>query len=377
MQNQGSSFGRDLGASISRWLGSGDYEVSKNSLVSSFKSSGSIPMMHGTGQAIVVRHKEFICDVTAGTGTPTTFNVMQEFALNPGLNSSFPWLSTVAQNFQEYTWKGLVYHYVPTSGDSVASTNTSLGTVMMATNYRATAASFTNKQFMLNEFFSNDAKPSIPFAHPIECDPKENPYNIQYVRTADVPTGEDQKTYDLGVMSIATQGIPAAGTNVGELWATYEVELRKPIAVGSLAADSPAFAVGMTSCAATSAPFGTLQAGNTTNGLVTTFAPTSLTFRKGIVGTYVLIISHDTGSAATAVGILSLGLTNVTALYSGGNNASTITSPSGQVHNVFFLRFTDPTLVPVITCTSAYIAGSVTSDGKMYFAQVNPSVWMI
>jgi len=64
----------------------------------------------------------------------------------------------------------------------------------------------------------------------VECNPKENPYNVQYIRTAGVPEGEDPKTYDFGRFYYATVGMPAAnnGQVIGEIWASYEIELRKP-----------------------------------------------------------------------------------------------------------------------------------------------------
>jgi hypothetical protein len=229
--DEGKSTGRSLGAAISRWMGTGDYTVKVNSLIT---GSPAIPMMHNSGQSIIVRHKEFVCDIIGGTGAPSNYSIAKTFALNPGLATSFPWLSSVAQQYQEYSWKGIVYHFVSTSGQSVSSTNTALGSVMMHTDYRVTAPSPANKIELLNEYFASDAKPSESFCHPIECDPKENPYNVQYVRAGAVPAGEDPKTYDLGKVNIATQGLPSASINTGELWVTYEVELKKPQLTGGV-----------------------------------------------------------------------------------------------------------------------------------------------
>ena len=71
----GSSAGTSLGAAISRWLGSGDYTVSRNTLVE--KASTGIPMMHKDGQTITVRHREFLTEVTG----ITTFAVKGTFQL--------------------------------------------------------------------------------------------------------------------------------------------------------------------------------------------------------------------------------------------------------------------------------------------------------
>ena len=59
---------------------------------------------------------------------------------------------------------------------------------------------------MINEYCSNEVVPMETMAHPVECDPKENPFNVQYVRTLAVAPGETQLMYDLGVTHVATSG---------------------------------------------------------------------------------------------------------------------------------------------------------------------------
>lgn len=238
----GRSLGTNLGASLSRWLGAGDYSVSSNTLAKA-SAIESIPMMHRNSQSVIVRHREFLGDISGSIA----YTVQRTMSINPGLEGSFPWLSTIAQNFQEYTIRGMVYHYVPTAGDAVSSTNNALGSVVMSTNYRATATAPGSKMEQLNEYYSNDARPSEAFCHPIECDPRENPYNVQYVRAVAVPSTEDPKTYDLGTFYLSTSGMQADGIVVGELWCTYEVELRKPIAVGLTGFMLPTFLNGHSS----------------------------------------------------------------------------------------------------------------------------------
>jgi hypothetical protein len=324
--------------------------------------------MHNSGQSIIVRHKEFVGDVYSSTGVPSIFGVHAEYVLNPGLSGSFPWLSTVAQNFVEYTWRGIVYHYVPTSGMSVASTNTGLGSVMMATNYRATAPSYTNKQTMLNEFFASDARPSEPFIHPIECDPKENPYNVQYVRVGDVPAGEDQKTYDLGVTTVATVGTPAAGINLGEIWVSYEVELRKPKALGTYQHDALFYAETRTTYASTTATFGTTD-GSTTYGTGVTTAPTTITFDKELVGKYLIEISY-LASAITASAVWVPTVVGGTKTECTSLAGSTFTGTSGVIIHRGVFESTNPSVAMVITCTTTVITGTCGSIG-IRVAEIN------
>jgi hypothetical protein len=226
MSGGGSSVGSSLGASLSKWLGSGDYNVSTNSIVNqTLRGTNSIPSMHNNGQSVVVRHKEFVMEVRGATA----FTVRSSFDINPGRHETFPWLAGVASRFQEYRIKGLVWHYVPSSGAAVSGTNAALGTVMLQTSYRSNDSPPSNKNEVLNEYWSSESVPSEAFCHPIECDPKENPFNVQYVRTDSVPSGDSKLLYDLGQTHLCVSGQQADDVVLGDLWCTYEIELKKPI----------------------------------------------------------------------------------------------------------------------------------------------------
>lgn len=204
-------------------FGSGDYALDQNTL---WKAGAQVPSMHSSNESITLRHREYITDV-AMNGTAFT---TQTFPLNPGVFSTFPFLSTIAQNFQEYTFLGLVFEYKTTSATALVSgTNTAMGSVQMAFQYRADAPVPATKQGLLNEMWSVDTVPSQNCILPVECAPKENPFQIQYVRNFLAPPG-DIKMYDLGTLVVATSGGQPLQTNViGEIWVSYEVELRKPL----------------------------------------------------------------------------------------------------------------------------------------------------
>ncbi len=227
----GSAVGSSLGAAMSKWLGAGDYAVGKNTLVQ--RASANIPMMHNTSQSVLVRHREFIGTINGSTG----FVVQKAIKINPGLVDTFPWLARIAQRFQEYEFKGMVYHYVPTSGTFNGST-AALGTVMMQTTYRSTDTAPANKIELLNEYNSNETVPFETMVHPIECDPKENPFAVHYIRSTGTGVS-DQLLYDLGTTFVATQGMSTTDV-VGDLWCTYEVELKKPL-ISSPVVVSPAY----------------------------------------------------------------------------------------------------------------------------------------
>jgi len=358
----GRSIGTNLGASVSKWLGSGDYAVKSNSLVNQMKSSGDIPMMHKTSQSVIVRHKEYLADIySAATGSPSAFSI-QSFPLNPGVELTFPWLCNIARNYQEYTIRGMIFHIESTSGESVAAANTTLGSVMMCTNYRATSAAPTSKIELLNEFFSSDAKPSESFCHPIECDPRENPYNVQYVRSSAVPAGEDLKTYDLGTMYVATQGMQANNVNLGELWVSYEVELRKPKATALVGAGTTSFVSSLAGSYATGTAFATALNTSTINSLGVVWssaaANVTATLPVGSAGTYVLAFATPS-VGAPSTNFAACTVTNANVVYGYNAFANGVTANPSWVTCTF--QVLDPSKVATVTIMTA--AGWITING--------------
>jgi hypothetical protein len=199
-------------------FGSGAYKMSNNK----WDTSSQVPVMHSDNESVTIRHREYIGDFTGTSAFTESFNL----DINPGLAATFPYLSAIAGQFQEYRFKGLVFEYKTQSG-MLTGSNTALGDVMMVAQYRADAPLPTNKQQVLNEMWSVSVVPSQSGFLPIECAPKENPLRIQYVRSNVLSANQDQKLYDLANFSAYTVGTP---TNfLGELWCTYEVELFKPV----------------------------------------------------------------------------------------------------------------------------------------------------
>lgn len=302
----GRAAGSALGAAVSRWLGSGDYTVANNSIVS--RTTAGVPDMHRSQQSITVRHKEFLGEIKGHT----SFVVRNTYPLNPGVSVSFPWLASLAQKFQEYTFKGIVFHYVPTSGHAISSTNAALGTVMIQTSYRATDSAPSSKIEMLNEYCASEGAPSEAFIHPIECNPKENPFQTQYVRSGPIPGSDSRLLYDLGSTYVAVSGQQADDLVIGDLWVTYEVELRKPV-LASNTSDS------VSSCTAsfTAATMTNLFSGGAQSiaGLAINFATNTMTFPLGLTGNYAYeLVFVPSTSITTPASVVASTCTNCTQL---------------------------------------------------------------
>jgi len=360
MGQAGGALGTSLGASLSRWLGSGAYTVTRNSIVNRVDASGTIPAMHSVSQSIIVRHKEYLGPITGST----TFSVLQSLTLNPGDSSTFPWLAGVANRFQEYRILGAVFHYVPTSGTAISGTNPSLGSVMLQTSYRSSDTAPANKQEMLNEYWSSEAAPSEAFCHPIECDPKENPFNVQYVRSGTVPTGDSKLLYDLGVTHVAVQGQLATGNTLGDLWLSYEVELKKPVVSSNATSTYKAAQLTYNGTITTTSKFTTLD--HTSGNLAVSATANTVTLPKGAAGTWLILIRLYASGGFTAADLSgSITVTNgaVVPMADTATYSRTALGGSPTTNAIFFytnVLVTDPTLPCTVVVPDGSWTGTVT-----------------
>jgi len=215
-----------------KFLGRGEYEdSSSNELMSS--STNSPPMFQSAGDeagALMINHREYVGDIFAPASGATSDFTVQSFPLNPGLEQSFPWLSQIAQNYEEYEMKQCVFEFVSTVQD-INSSNGQVGTIISATQYNPSRPDFEDKPAMAAYAHSVSGKSTDNQTHGVECDPsKLSGSEGKYIRANPVMTGEDLKTYDHGRFQLATHNIPeamASGT-LGELYVSYTVVLRKP-----------------------------------------------------------------------------------------------------------------------------------------------------
>lgn len=221
------AMGAQGGAWLSKITGFGDYEIGQNTLMTT-----GVPSFQKGNRKITVSHREFVTDIFSSTSFAVT-----SYAINPGNPNVFPWLSNVAESFQQYKFRGLIFEFVSSSADALNSINTALGTVIAATNYNANQPAYASKQEMEASEFSCRTKPSTDVIHPIECAATDTPISHLYVRTGPIPSGQDGRLYDLGNFQLATVGMQQSAVNIGELWVSYEVELYKPrlVAIGGYA----------------------------------------------------------------------------------------------------------------------------------------------
>lgn len=219
--NMGRGIGRWLGTGIGSIFGSGDYTLSGSApSYNVMTNAAQIPKFDTTRQTNVVCHREYLGDIL---GTAAFTN--RQYPLNPGMSSTFPWLSTLAASYQEYKFHGLVFEFRSLITDFV--TSGAPGVIVMSTNYNADAPVYTTKQQMENAEFAVSTKPTINLMHGVECADKQTILPQRYVRSSSPPSGQDLRLYDLGNFQFASASNPIQ--DLGELWVSYCVEFFKPI----------------------------------------------------------------------------------------------------------------------------------------------------
>jgi hypothetical protein len=277
-----------------------------------------------------VIHKEFIQNVT---GT-TNFTVALFLALNPGLAGTFPWLSNIANNFEQYRVRMMRFCYLTRTGTNVP------GSVIMAPDYDASDASPVSEQILSNYAEVVEDAPwkdiccSLRAAGMHALGPKK------FVRNGLVP-GQDLKTTDVGSLILAT--VDGTAVNWGKLWVEYDVEFYEPQLnpTGSSLASS---AQGTAGTAASVISVGTATAGPLISGI----AGNVVSFQNLTPGGEYFIYAGATAQPGTYADSAAVGLTLKNSLQSNGalsgqtyiataNNASLTMTWSGNVTNPYIL----------------------------------------
>lgn len=221
--------GQMLTSGLTKLTGQGEY-VNTNDLVRDGQTSFEPPMFteKPDGASVTISYKEYVGQVYGPPSVSTFQNTT--YSINPGLERTFPWLSQIAANYDEYTIHQLIFTYRSTVAD-FASASGQVGTIVMATQYNANSDPFNDKVQMMQYDAAMSGKSSHNHVHGVECDPsKLSGSKGKYVRVNPLLNGKDANTFDHGVFNIAVTDIPATYANqaLGELWVSYTIELRKP-----------------------------------------------------------------------------------------------------------------------------------------------------
>jgi len=221
-----------IGKAAMRAAGMGAYEVGGNLKSNGIVNGGMgdiVPSFTAFSDGVTVSHKEYISDIYGPENAGGFQNTV--YPIQPGIVTTFPWLSQIAQNYEEYTLKQCIFTWKSTISDAQANTNGQVGSISIATQYNPSDTPFQTKQDVLEYFAVVSAKTSESILAGVECDPaKLSGSTGKFVRAGPVSHGQDLKQYDWGNLNVAVSNIPSSYANqaLAELWVSYTVEFRKP-----------------------------------------------------------------------------------------------------------------------------------------------------
>lgn len=163
-----------------------------------------------------IRHREFLGDVSGSVG----FSV-SGYPINPGIVTTFPWLSAIANRFESYLFRRLSFEY------ETAAASTTVGTVMLAVDYDAADTPPINKVEIMS--YHNAVRCGVWQEASYGSDQFDlKKFGVQrYVRGGPLSPNLDIKTYDVGNLFLATKG-ESDDSVIGELYVSYDVELMTP-----------------------------------------------------------------------------------------------------------------------------------------------------
>jgi len=173
------------------------------------------PRVSSNAKCTRIVHRELI-----GTISGVTTYGVTAYALNPGVAATFPWLTTVANNYEQYMFKALRFHYVT----RCATTYT--GSVLLSPEYDALDSPPATEIIQAMMEGSVEDVPwrdqVISFSYPdmISMGPRK------FIRSGSVGVA-DLKTYDVGQLFVGLAGCTDTST-IGKLWVEYDVELYVP-----------------------------------------------------------------------------------------------------------------------------------------------------
>lgn len=363
----GIPLGGALGYAADKVFGWGDYKIEQNTFV----HKGQPPVFYGP-QYVRIRHREYIGDISSSINFTNTV-----YPINPSNATTFPWLSAVAEQFEQYRFSGLLFEFISTSADALNSTNTALGAVILATDYDAEDAPYVNQQQMLSATYANSGRPSANILHAVECAPDSLVTQWLYTRSSTVlNSSADARLYELGNFQVATHGSQAVAT-IGQLWVTYDVVFQKKQMnnVLGLALKSDKFIM---NAPTTSAYFGTNYLGNTGvpgSSLGCTLTASQIIFPP-LLSTGVYLIVYSVNGASTAITVPSVTPSGATVMQVWNNDSQL---QSGSQNSITTSRLV---LINIVKITDqgaviSYSGGTLPTSptyGDLVITQLNGAI---
>lgn len=184
---------------------------------------GSRPSVRGSGEGIVISHREYVTNVALST-VSDALKSMLTFNLNPGNPVLFPWLANISRNFASYRFERMDFIYEPSAPTSVG------GFVLLAHDPDPTNLLPSSRQ-ALGDFRRTSR--FAPFEGGLLRVPSPELNTLgprKMVRTDSLTSREMSATFDSGMVHVFAVG-PESYALAGELHVAYTVRLMSPQSV--------------------------------------------------------------------------------------------------------------------------------------------------
>jgi hypothetical protein len=250
--------------------------------------SGNKPSIsQKSSDSCVVAHKELIANLS-GSST-AAFTQLLQLALQPGLASSFPWLSNIAQNWQFYRFKRLRFCFYTRTG------STTVGSIVIVPDYNPADAAPSNEVIASSY---EDVQEDVPWKDQCCVLRPLAMHGIgtkKLIRSGPLAANLDINQYDSGNLWVFSVDSAAAAI-WGKLWVEYEVEFMTPqLLPGGVELNSVSTIT--TTAATTAAPLtGGILLG--TGPIASFTAAGVVTLSNLVVGAEYIATYQSTGSAA-------------------------------------------------------------------------------
>lgn len=182
--------------------------------LASVQRTGAPKVVRSDAHSRRIVHRELVGSVAGSVAFETT-----RYVLNPGMAATFPWLSTQAAGWEQYTFHRLKFEYVTRTATST------VGSVILSPEYDPTDPAPTTEAIAAAAM---DAVEDATWKN-ITCD--LTPYAMfplgprKFIRAT--MTAGDLRTFDAGNLFLGT--VEETGTAaIGKLWVEYDVELYIP-----------------------------------------------------------------------------------------------------------------------------------------------------
>jgi hypothetical protein len=303
------------------------------------------------------------CEQLMDVSGSVLFSNSVQVPINPGLASSFPWLSQLASAYEFYRFKHLSFEFRTTCGEVVSGTNPALGKVIMATDYDVLDSQFATKQQMENyEGNANGPPFQKIIRHVVNVEGRRMgqvlPYRERYVRSGAVPSSSpqggagDPHAYDIGLFQFGTAGMPAANL-IGELWVCYSVDLIKPKTQTPSGQNLlQAHFAGATPTTANNLATAVVRSGTT---LLLALGANAIVFP--VVGAFAVQLIIDATSATAASVSYGAGCVGLSTLVLSGASQFSIGGNGGMLMN-FQVNVTTPGAIVTINTPSTIVGGA-------------------